>query len=357
MITNTGRVPNASSSGPAATSPIGPASIAIVNTAVISFGRSASGVRVVISPITGALTSGCGMVETNRAAIVAQSGRSSPSSQIGTDSATIPNAASFSGLNRGINFIARTMPSSAPAPREANSAPATRELSPKLVEREHRQRRRHHRAEHVQEDGGETDPPEQRVAEQEAEAREEAAGVVGLRLRRARRDEERQRQEGEEEGRGVDVEHARGADGRDQQAGDDRSEQVRQRRRTLDHRVRLRHGRLVLADELRQDHALRGEERRQEAADRKDDREQERKAEQPRRVQEGDRAHQRHTSEIRELHRAARPEPGDDRSARDPEQRDRRQLDRENDPHLRRGARCDQHEPRQGEEGDPRAHR
>lgn len=82
----------------AAASPTGPASIATVSNAVINFGRSASGVRVVISPITGAFTSGCGIVETNKAAMIAHSGRSSPRSQIGSGSATIPIAASLSGL-------------------------------------------------------------------------------------------------------------------------------------------------------------------------------------------------------------------------------------------------------------------
>ena len=38
--------------------PAGPASIAVVRTAVITFARIASGVRIVITPISGALTSG-----------------------------------------------------------------------------------------------------------------------------------------------------------------------------------------------------------------------------------------------------------------------------------------------------------
>ena len=69
------------------------------------------------------------MVETKSAAIVAHSGKSSESRKIGSGNATIPKAASLSGWNRGISFIASTIPSSAPAPSEPNSAPATRELS------------------------------------------------------------------------------------------------------------------------------------------------------------------------------------------------------------------------------------
>ena len=46
---NTGRGPHSSSRGPATSSPAGPASIAVVSTAVITFARTASGVRIGLS--------------------------------------------------------------------------------------------------------------------------------------------------------------------------------------------------------------------------------------------------------------------------------------------------------------------
>jgi hypothetical protein len=124
---------------------------------------------------------------------------------------------------------------------------------------------------------------------------------------------------------------------------------------SLDDRVRLPDGALVVANELRQDQPLRREVRRDEAADREDAHEQQREREQADLVQERDREHQRRTARVAEHHRRARSELGDQGPARDPEQRDREDLDREDDAHLRRRPGRDEHEPRQREEGHLRA--
>ena len=80
--------PHDSSSGPAITIPTGPASIAIVSTAVITFARSASGVRIVMTPISGAFTSGPKNDDAASAVITAGTGRSRESAKIGKVRAT-----------------------------------------------------------------------------------------------------------------------------------------------------------------------------------------------------------------------------------------------------------------------------
>src|SRR4029453_17906071 len=98
---NTFRAPQSSSSGPAISSAAGPASSARVSTAVITLARSASGVRVVITPINGALTRGPKNDEVKSTAITPTTGRSSPSSQSGSVRATSETAPSLIGANLG----------------------------------------------------------------------------------------------------------------------------------------------------------------------------------------------------------------------------------------------------------------
>ena len=100
--------------------------------AVIIFGRRSTGVRAVITPITGPFTSGVKSIAVNSAAITPQAGRSSGSSQSGSVIATIPNAASRSGWTRLTTTTAPMLPSSAPAPIAVKKSPATFESPEKL---------------------------------------------------------------------------------------------------------------------------------------------------------------------------------------------------------------------------------
>ncbi len=130
---------------------------------------------------------------------------------------------------------------------------------------------------------------------------------------------------------GVDVEHVRRSDRRDQDPGEGRPEEGHRALRSLDDRVRLPDGPLVVADELRQDQPLRREVGREEAADGEDEDEQERKRQGACLVEKRNREHQRGACRVADDHRRARPEPRDQRPARDPQQRHGQDLDREDD--------------------------
>src|SRR5918992_906076 len=122
----------APASCPAATrSPAGPARSANVSTAVITFARTASGVRVVRRPISGAFTSGPNSEETKSTATTPTTGSGRASTPIGSVSATSEIAPRRIGSNRGTTRIAATLPTTAPAPKAAKKTPATRELPPK----------------------------------------------------------------------------------------------------------------------------------------------------------------------------------------------------------------------------------
>ena len=86
--------------------------------AVITFGRSASGVRAVRTPISGPLTSGVKSVATKSAAITIQALDATGSTQSGTANARIPSVASRSGATRRTIITAKIVPTSAPAPSE-----------------------------------------------------------------------------------------------------------------------------------------------------------------------------------------------------------------------------------------------
>src|SRR4029453_16000287 len=126
---STGRGPQDPRSGPTTSNPIGPASSAIVITPVITLGRSASGVRIVKTPISGAFTSGPKIAPTNSTAITAAAGNGRPSSGIGTVNATSETAPSRIGSNFGTSLTARIAPRSEPAPNAAKKRPAIFELS------------------------------------------------------------------------------------------------------------------------------------------------------------------------------------------------------------------------------------
>src|SRR5262245_58663122 len=122
------RGPQDSSSGPAITRPSGPASIAVVSTAVITFARSASGVRTVITLISGALTSGPKNDDTASAVITAGTGSSIASANTGIVNASNAVAPSRSGSKRPTIRTATMLPRTAPIPNAAKNAPATLEL-------------------------------------------------------------------------------------------------------------------------------------------------------------------------------------------------------------------------------------
>ncbi len=97
-------------------------------TAVVTVARSASGVRVVITVISGALTSGPKNDDSASAAITPATGSSSASTKTGSVSATNDVAPSRSGSYRPTSFTATMLPATAPMPNAAKKAPATRAL-------------------------------------------------------------------------------------------------------------------------------------------------------------------------------------------------------------------------------------
>ena len=165
--------PPLSSSGPATSIPSGPASIAVVMTAVITFARSASGVRMVMTPISGALTSGPKIDDAKSASTTPARGSSNASAKIGIVSATNAVAPRRSGSKRVTSRTATTLPSTAPAPNAAKNSPATLELVVLLVG-ENGQPRDEHLAEPVRDQRGDRQDAQHPVAEQEPDPREHA---------------------------------------------------------------------------------------------------------------------------------------------------------------------------------------
>src|SRR5215208_2349878 len=97
IVANVQPRPACSISGPTARRPSGPAIVAIVITAVITFGRSAGGVRVVSSPKNGELTSGFESAEITSATSMAPSETSRVKTQMGSAIPKTATDASFSG--------------------------------------------------------------------------------------------------------------------------------------------------------------------------------------------------------------------------------------------------------------------
>ena len=97
-------------------------------TAVITLARTASGVRIVITPISGALTRGPKNDESASATTTAGTGSSIASAKTGRVSATKAVAPSRSGSYRPTSRTATRLPSTAPTPKAAKKTPATREL-------------------------------------------------------------------------------------------------------------------------------------------------------------------------------------------------------------------------------------
>ncbi len=124
--------PHGSSNWPAMRKPSGVARVLIEISAVIIFGRSSTGVRAVMMPITGPLTSGVNTIAVKSAAITPPAGRSSGSSHSGRVSATIAKAARRSGCTRLITATAARLPMSAPAPMAVKNSPAIFESPEKL---------------------------------------------------------------------------------------------------------------------------------------------------------------------------------------------------------------------------------
>src|SRR5207244_503128 len=108
---------------PAARKPSGPKMPEIVITAVITFGRNATGVRTVSTAIIGAFTSGAQAPNAPITTITVHQGIDTNSSQSGKAIATIATAASRnSGILRTICH-ARMLPASAPPPNAAKRKP------------------------------------------------------------------------------------------------------------------------------------------------------------------------------------------------------------------------------------------
>src|SRR5919204_3097783 len=108
----TGRGPHACTAGPAAASPAGFASVTTVNSAVITFGRSAAGVRTVITPIIGAFTNGRKRPNTNSVAATPSHGRCATSTQSGIADAKIATPAVLSSGSRCTTRYEATLPAS-----------------------------------------------------------------------------------------------------------------------------------------------------------------------------------------------------------------------------------------------------
>ena len=153
----------------------------------------------------------------------------------------------------------------------------------------------------------------------------------------------------------VDVEDVRRAEERDEDARERRAGEPGEGRAALDDAVRLGDRLLVLADELRQDHPLSREVRRHEAAEGEHEREQQREAQQVGAVQERNRGQQRRARGVADEHRRPAAQALDERAARDAEDRHRQDLDGEDDAHLGRRPRRDEHEPGQRQVGHARA--
>ena len=136
---------------------------------------------------------------------------------------------------------------------------------------------------------------------------------------------------------------------RDQHAGERRTEQIGDVSGALDEAVRLGELLLAFTDDGGQDQPLAGEVGARERAEQRRDHEDHAERQTADDVQERHDRDDRRPGAVRHQHRGLRPEPLDDRAGGDAEQRHRRQLDGEHEPHLRRRARGDEYEPRQRE--------
>ena len=162
----------------------------------------------------------------------------------GSVSATSENAPSRIGSKRGTSRIARRCRRSRRAPKAAKNAPATRELPPKLLVREHGQRRRRASGRTCSgrapsRPSGASSGSRTRKRTPARSPRLSSVGGSG----RAPRDEERQHERREQERRRVDVEDLRRAEAGDEQPAADGPSSAVEPLRALDERVRLRHGR------------------------------------------------------------------------------------------------------------------
>ena len=99
-------------------------------TAVITFGRSAAGVRTVMIPMTGALTSGVKNANAPTTTIAAAHGIEMPSRKSGSGIATIETVASLSRSVLRASCCATSAPASAPTPKPPNRNPTTRAFAP-----------------------------------------------------------------------------------------------------------------------------------------------------------------------------------------------------------------------------------
>ena len=159
-------------------------------------------------------------------------------------------------------------------------------------------------------------------------------------------------------GRGVDVEHVRRADDRDQDAGEGGPSRARRPLSPLDDRVRLARPCARRRRRARGGSAAapRSTARRNSRARRRSTRSSGKES-RPASCRSGiaSISGARPASPSTIVVRA--PRLRDERPARNPEQRDRQDLDREDDAHLRRRPCRDEHEPGQREERHLRAER
>src|SRR5262249_58161422 len=108
---------------PAARNPSGPTIPEIVMNAVITFGRSAVGVRTVSTAIIGAFTSGAQIPNEEMTTITLHHGIGTMSSQSGRDMATMAIAASLSSGTFRTTCEGGVVPTSAPPPNPPKREP------------------------------------------------------------------------------------------------------------------------------------------------------------------------------------------------------------------------------------------
>jgi hypothetical protein len=123
MARKTTRIPTCCSAWPTARKPSGPITTEIVITAVITFGRSASGARTVRIASTGALTSGAQRPKAASTTVTAGHGSVIASSHSGTAMPRMATPASVVSLTRRTTWAAMRLPASAPAPKLAKKKP------------------------------------------------------------------------------------------------------------------------------------------------------------------------------------------------------------------------------------------
>ena len=98
-------------------------------TAVITFGRSSAGARVVRMAMRGAVAT-APRPAANITAITPIAGRSRPSRSSGAETQRMPAVASRIGGTRRESGIAARLPITEPAPNAPNMSPAVRALAP-----------------------------------------------------------------------------------------------------------------------------------------------------------------------------------------------------------------------------------